>query len=421
MAATFSSFAANVQGETAFTVLAAAKRLIAQGRNVIELEIGDSPFATSPAALAAGVDAIEAGETRYGPSLGLPEFREAAAAYVHREYGLSAAAENIVAGPGAKIFETFFCEAFVNPGDGVLIFSPHFPTYPANVQRRGGRIVTSKLRASHDFRPELDDVARFLAEDPRPKAIFLNSPHNPTGGVATFDDLEGLAHLIRGRDVAVFSDEPYDAMVWRGRHHSLLAHPGMFDQCVSAYTFSKSFSMSGWRLGFAVGSAAAIDVFGLLANTSLSCVPPFAQRAGIAAMAQDASVRDDRMARFRRKVELLVEGLNRIDGVVCLSPGGTFYVFPSVATICNRHGITSHGLAQYLLEGADDATGVACLGGECFGEAGGGFLRLSCAEPDERLSEAVAFIGEAIRRSARITAWIERHPDQRLRAPYPDD
>ena len=420
MAATFSSFAANVQGETAFTVLAAAKRLIAEGKNVIELEIGDSPFPTSPSAVTAGVAAIETGETRYGPSLGLPDFREAAAAYVNREYGLSAAAENVVAGPGAKIFETFFCEAFVNPGDGVLIFSPHFPTYPANVQRRGGRIVISKLRPSHDFRPDLDDVERFLADDSSPKAIILNSPHNPTGGVATLDDLEQLAYLIRGRDVAVFSDEPYDAMVWRGRHHSLLAQPGMFDQCVAAYTFSKSFSMSGWRLGFAVGSAAAIEVFGLLANTSLSCVPPFAQRAGMAAMAQDAEVRNERMAHFRRKVELLVEGLNRIDGVACLSPGGTFYVFPSVGPICNRHGITSHGLAQFLLVGADDATGVACLGGECFGEAGGGFLRLSCAEPDERLSEAVAFIGEAISRTDRLAAWIERHPDHRLRDPYPD-
>ncbi len=421
MAATFSTFASTVQGETAFAVLAAAKRLIAAGKDVVELEIGDSPFPTSPSALEAGIAALRAGETRYGPSLGLPEFRAAAAAYVNREYGLSATADNVVAGPGAKIFEQFFCEAFVNPNDGVLIFSPHFPTYPANVQRRGGRTVISRLRASRDFRPELNEVERFLAEDPSPKAIILNSPHNPTGGIATLDDLEQLARLIRGRDVAVFSDEPYDAMVWRGRHHSLLAQPGMFDQCIAAYTFSKSFSMSGWRLGFAVGSAPAIEKFGLFANTSLSCVPPFVQRAGMAAMAADQVVRDERMDDFRRKVVLLVEGLNTIDGVECLSPGGTFYVFPSVKPICNKHAITSHGLALYLLEGADDDKGVACLGGECFGSAGAGFLRLSCAEPDERLADAVAFIAEAVTRSDRIAAWLKARPEYRLSGLYAED
>lgn len=421
MSASFSTFASIVQGETAFTVLAAAKKLIAAGKDVIELEIGDSPFPTSPSALDAGVAAIQSGETRYGPSLGLPEFRAAAAAYVNREYGLSAAAENVIAGPGAKIFEQFFCEAFVNPDDGVLIFSPHFPTYPANVQRRGGRLVISKLRASRDFRPDLGDVERFLADDPSPKAIILNSPHNPTGGIATLDDLEQLARLIRGRDVAVFSDEPYDAMVWKGQHHSLLAQPGMVDHCVAAYTFSKSFSMSGWRLGFAVGSAAVIEKFGLFANTSLSCVPPFVQRAGMAAMAGDLAVRDERMADFRRKVALLVDGLNTIEGVACLSPGGTFYVFPSVKPICNRHGITSHGLALFLLEGADDAQGVACLGGECFGAAGAGFLRLSCAEPDERLADAVAFIAEAVTRSDRMAGWLEAHAEHRLRGSYADD
>ena len=421
MPATLSRFAAAVEGETAFTVLAVARRLLAAGKDVIELEIGDSPFPTSPAGLEAGLQAIRDGGTHYGPSIGLPEFREAASAYVNRQHGLETTADHIVVGPGAKIYEQFFCEAFVDPGDGVLVFSPHFPTYPANIERRGGRLVVSRLRAANDFRPSLDDVARFLAEDPRPKAIFLNSPHNPTGGVATGEDLAGLAALVRGRDVAVFSDEPYDAMVWRGRHRTLLGEPGMLDQCVAAYTFSKSFSMSGWRLGFAVSAPATIDVLATLTNTSLSCVPPFTQRAGIAALAGDGAVRDARMADFRRKVELLVAGLNTIDGVSCLMPGGTFYVFPSVAPICNRHGITSHGLALYLLEAADDRRGVACLGGECFGAAGGGFLRLSCAEPDERLSEAVAFIGEAFTRDARAASYLRSHPEYRLRAPYPDD
>jgi len=421
MSATFSRFASTVEGETAFTVLAVAKRLIAGGKNVIELEVGDSPFPTSPEGLDSGIRAIHSGQTHYGPSLGLPEFRAAAAEYVNDQYGLSAAAENIVVGPGAKIYEQFFCEAFVNPGDGVLVFSPHFPTYPANIQRRGGRMVASNLRASNDFRPSLDDVQRFLAKDPRPKAIFLNSPHNPTGGVATLADIEDLASIIRGKDIAVFSDEPYDAMVWQGQHHTLLAQPGMFDQCVAAYTFSKSFSMSGWRLGYAVSSAAIIEVLGTLTNTAVSCVPPFTQMAGIAAMMRDGSVRDERMSDFRRKVTLLVEGLNAIDEVSCLMPRGTFYAFPSVKTICNRHGITSHGLALFLLEGADDKNGVACLGGECFGTAGGGFLRLSCAEPDQRLREAVTFIADAVTRRARVESYLESHPQYVLKEPYADD
>jgi aspartate aminotransferase len=336
---------------------------------------------------------------------------------VRREYDLDVTAENVVAGPGAKTFEQFFCEAFVNPGDGVLVFSPYFPTYPANIARRGARMVLSTLRQEREFRPNLDDVARFLADDPSPKAIFLNSPHNPTGGMATEEDLRGLANLVRGRNVAVFCDEPYDQMVWRGRHLSLLTQPGMIEQCVAAYTFSKSFSMSGWRLGFAVSSPRIIDLFSVLTNTALSCVPPFAQLAGIAALKHDLVERDRRMETFRRKVELLVNGLNRIDGVKCLMPAGTFYVFPNVAAVCNRLGITSHGLAMFLLEGADERLGVACLGGECFGEAGAGFLRFSCAEPDERLAQAVEFLAAAVTRTDRVENYIASNAQYRLTRP----
>jgi len=414
----FSRFASSVGVETAFTVLAVAKRLIAEGKDVIELEIGDSPFAAPPRAIEAGIQAIREGHSRYGPSLGITDFRQAAAQYVQREYGLNVTVDNVVAGPGAKNFEQLFCEAFLNPGDGVLVFSPHFPTYPPNIARRDARMVLSKLEASRDFRPSLDDVRTFLTEDPRPRAIFINSPHNPTGGVARREDLEGLANLLRGRDVAVFSDEPYDRMAWTERHHSLLEFPGMLDQVVAAYTFSKSFSMSGWRLGFAVSSRAVIEVLGKLTNSALSCVPPFTQIAGIAAMREEHQYRDQTMQQFRRKVELLVEGLNRIDGVSALMPGGTFYVFPSVAAVCNRHGITSHGLAMYLLEGADDRKGVACLGGEAFGEAGRGFLRLSCAQPDDRILEAVDFMAETFQRRDRVKAYLESHPNERLNTAY---
>jgi aspartate aminotransferase len=418
MSISFSRFATNVKAETAFTVLAVAKQLIASGKDVIELEIGDSPFDTPSSVVEAGIEAIRAGKTHYGPSIGIPEFREAAAEYVNQEYGLSVTMDNIVVGPGAKNFEQLFCETFLNPGDGVLVFSPHFPTYPPNIHRRGARMCLSPLKQTHAFRPNLDDVRTFLDEDAAPRAIFINSPHNPTGGVALLEDLVQLADLIRGRDVAVFSDEPYDRMVWSGQHQSLLAQPGMFDQTVAAYTFSKSFSMSGWRLGFAVSSPAIVQMIGKLTNTSLSCVAPFVQLAGATALAEAREERDRQMNEFGRKVRGLVTALNRVPGISCLMPGGTFYAFPSVASICNRLKITSHGLAMYLLEGADEQRGVACLGGECFGEAGAGFLRLSCAEPDERLSEAVEFIATAVERDAEVSAYLATHEEFRLTGPY---
>jgi aspartate aminotransferase len=410
----YTKFASSVRPEGAFAVLVVAKRLASAGKDVIELEIGDSPFNTPSHAVEAGINAIRNGRTHYGPSVGLPEFREAASVYVNREYGLATTADNIIAGPGAKNFEQLFCEAFVDPDDGVLVFSPHFPTYGPNIARRGARMCLSRLRADREFRPNLDDVEHFLTDDPKPKAIFLNSPQNPTGGIAETEDLVQLADLVRGRDVAIFSDEPYDRMVWDGRHQTILAQPGMIAQVVGAYTFSKSFSMSGWRLGFAVSSVETIAALDVLTNTAFSCVPPFTQIAGIAAMEHDRGARDERMAEFGAKVRGLVDGLNTIDGVSCLRPGGTFYVFPSVVEVCHRFAITSHGLALYLLEGADEQQGVACLGGECFGEAGGGFLRLSCAESSERLSQAVSFMTDAFTRKDRVAAYLAGHPDHRL-------
>jgi aspartate aminotransferase len=413
MSATLSQFARGLTAETAFDVLAVAKRLKAGGKDVIELQIGDSPFPSTHSALTAGTQAIRDGATHYCPSPGLPSFRETAARNYRREFGVDVGPENIVVGPGAKVFEQFFCEAFLDPGDAVLVFTPQFPTYEPNIVRRGGRMVLSALRQENEFRPNLDDVERFVKHEPRAKAIFLNSPHNPTGGVATSEDLRGLADLIRGRNIALFSDEPYCHMVWEGRHETPLAQAGMPDQCVACYTFSKSYSMSGWRLGYAVTSAATADILSKMINTSLSCVPPLVQLAGQAALEHDAAERDEVMGRFRRKVELLVAALRRLPDVRVLMPKGTFYVFPDVSAFCRRLGITSHGLAMFLLEAADDRRGVACLGGECFGAAGQGFLRFSCAEPDERLLEAVAFLAEAVTRTERVGRYLETHPRYR--------
>jgi aspartate aminotransferase len=413
-APSLSSFAKSLTSETAFDVLAVAKRLRARGKDVIELQIGDSPFPSTKSALAAGTKAIADGQTRYCPSLGLPEFRAVIAETVKREFGVPAAAENVVVGPGAKVFEQFFCELFVEPGDEVLFFSPQFPTFEPNVRRRGGIPVCVPLRQENAFRPDPNAVEHFLKTARRPKAVFLNSPHNPTGGVATAADLKAIADLIRGRDVALFSDEPYCHMAWADRHRSILAEPGMLDQCVSAYTFSKSYSMSGWRVGYAVSSARNVELIGKMINTSLSCVPPITQLAGMSALQHDAAERDATMAKFRKKVELLVNELRKVDRVTVLMPAGTFYVFPNVSAICKRLGIRSHGLAMYLLEGADDQKGVACLGGECFGEGGQGFIRFSCAEPDERLIEAVKFLAEAVTRTERVKAYLETHPKYQL-------
>jgi aspartate aminotransferase len=421
VSAQLSEFARSLSVETAFTVLALARALKAQGKDVVELEIGDSPFDSTAAARSGGVEAIKNNQSHYCPSPGLPEFRQAAADFVRAEFDIPAEAANIVAGPGAKVFEQFFCETFLNPGDGVLVFSPYFPTYLPNIERRAARAVLVPLKQSNEFRPDVADIERFLDEDPSPRAIFLNSPHNPTGGVTTQADLRAIADLVRGRDVAIFSDEPYCHMVWKGTHHSLLSEPGMLAQSVAAYTFSKSYSMSGWRLGFAVASVEVAEVIGKMINTTLSCTPPIVQLAGTAALRRDRQERDEVMRKFRDKVVLLTQGLNRIEGFRALDPTATFYVFPNVARVCNRLGVTSHGLALFMLQGAADEFGIACLGGECFGQAGAGFLRFSCAEPNDRLQKALEFIPQAIARTDRLDAWLKKNPQHRLSRPYAAD
>ncbi len=411
---TLSSFARGLSGETAFDVLAVARRLKAGGKDVIELQIGDSPFNSTRSALAAGIQAIQQGATHYCPSPGLPSFREAVAVNYQKEFGVKVGPENVVVSPGAKVFEQFFCEVFLDRDDAVLLFSPHFPTYGPNIERRSARAVSSPLRQSNAFRPDLNDVERFVKSEPRAKAIFLNSPHNPTGGVATKEDMKGIADLIRGRNIALFSDEPYCHMVWEGKHETPLTQPGMLEQTVAVYTFSKSYSMSGWRLGYAVADARIVEPMSKMINTTLSCVPPIVQEAGRAALQHDAAERDEVMGRFKKKVELLVTALRKVEGVTVLMPAGTFYVFPDVSSHCRRLGITSHGLAMFLLEHADDKRGVACLGGECFGPAGQGFLRFSCAEPDDRLEQAVAFFAEAVTRTDRVASYLQTHPKYRL-------
>jgi len=418
MSVRFSHFAQNVRPEGAFEVLARAKTLISQGKHIYELEIGDSPFSTPSAVRDAGIKAIEDDRCHYGPSAGLPEFRQAASNYVNQAFELNTTAANIIAGPGAKTFQLLFCEAFLNPNDGVLVFSPYFPTYSSSIERRNARMILAPLEEKHAFRPDLDAVQSFIESDPSPKAIFLNSPHNPTGGVATAEDLDNIADLVRNTDISIFSDEPYDQMVWDGKHQSIFARPDMDEHVVAAYTFSKSFSMSGWRLGFAVANPQTVQIFETLTNTVISCVPPFTQLAGIAALEQSLRERDTMMESFHQKLKPMVKALNMIDGVECLFPGGSFYVFPNVKAICNFYNISSHGLAMYLMEGADPAIGVACLGGECFGEAGEGFIRLSSSLPEDELLTAIKFMDTAFSNSTAVSRFISGHPEYQLSNPY---
>ena len=307
---------------------------------------------------------------------------------------------------------SIFAEAVLDPrrrGAGLQPAVSDVRSQPRAPRCAGRAGAACRSKTSFARRPRTS--GSFSPLIPQPRAIILNSPHNPTGGVATRDDLAAIADVVRGTDLMVFSDEPYCHMVWSGRHASILAEPGMLEHTVAAYTFSKSYSMSGWRIGFAVAAPDVVDAIGKLINTTASCSPPLAQRAAQAALEHDT--RDPRRlhgAVPRARSTGSATGLERVDGFRVVRPAGTFYVFPDVRAVCNRLRITSHGLALYLLEGADDRFGVACLGGECFGEAGRGFLRFSCAEPDERIDQAMEFLPRAIERLDRVRRYLEANP-----------
>ena len=416
-----STLARHLTAETAFTVLALARALKAQGKDVVELEIGDSPFPSTPHAKAAGHPGDRGEPDGLLPEPGparVPRGRRAVRRRPSSDY--RGRAENIVVASGAKPFEQYFAEALLDPGDGVLVFSPHFPTYVPNLERRGARAVLVPLRAENAFRPRAEDVAHFLATDPRPRAIFLNSPHNPTGGVATArgpgrDRRRRPRHrpggLLRravlphglGGAARVDPGRAGDARARRGGLHvqQVVQHERLADRL-------RGGPSRGRR-----GDRQADQHDGL--------VQPAVRPAGRAGRAR-ARRGDPR--RLHGPVPpqgraALPPAWRRSTASASSRPAGTFYVFPDVRPVCNRLGITSHGLALYLLEGADDAFGVACLGGECFGEAGRGFLRFSCAEPDERIDQAIAFLPVALSRLDRIDAFLSKHPEFALKQPYP--
>jgi aspartate/methionine/tyrosine aminotransferase len=365
--------------ETAFEVLARARALEAKGRSVVHLEIGEPDFDTPAAIRAAAVRAIEEGFTHYGPSAGLPEVREAIAAWVAKDRGLPVAPDQVVVTPGGKPVLTFAVLACVNPGDEVIVPNPGFPIYESAVRFAGGTPVSLRLPEERDFRFGAGDVEALLT--PRTRMLILNSPHNPTGSVLTPRDLDEIASLLRDRPIFVLSDEIYSKILYDGAHETIATRPGMADRTILLDGFSKTYAMTGWRLGYGVMNPTLAKHVARLATNVYSCATTFVQRAAPIALSGPQDEVRAMVAEFRRRRDVIVDGLNAIPGVKCGKPAGAFYVFPNVTGL----GMTSADAAQALL---DDA-GVAALSGTAFGSHGEGYMRFSYANSVENIREGL--------------------------------
>lgn len=375
--------------EAAFEVAARARRIEAAGTRVAHLEIGEPGIATPPHIVAAGVAALEAGETRYGPPAGLPELREAIAGALAAR-GVRAAGENVVVTPGAKPMLAYTALTVLDPGDEALLPDPGFPIYPTAIRLAGARPVFYPLDPAGGFAPDVAAIEQQLS--PRTRLLVLNVPHNPTGAVADASDLEGLAALVRRHDLLVLSDEVGSPFRYDGPHESIAALPGMEERTVVVDSFSKTYAMTGWRLGYGVMPAPLVEAVTRLVINTVSCTPPFVQRAGLAALTGPGDAVRALVTDLAEKRRLLVAGLNAIPGVRCAAPGGTFFAFPDVREACRIRGETSAQLARRLL--ADH--GVATVEGTAFGPGGEGFLRLSFAAPRADLEFALGALREAL-------------------------
>jgi aspartate/methionine/tyrosine aminotransferase len=365
--------------ETAFEVLAKARALEAEGRSVVHLEIGEPDFDTPSPIRAAAARALEEGFTHYGPSAGLPEVREVIAAYISKDRGLPVKAEQVVVTPGGKPVLTFGVLACVNPGDEVIVPDPGFPIYESAVRFAGGTPVPLVLREDREFRFGAADLEPLLTA--RTKMVVLNSPHNPTGSVLTPKDLDEIAALLRPRDVFVLSDEIYSKILYEGVHQSIATREGMAEKTILLDGFSKTYAMTGWRLGYGVMNAALAKHVARLATNVYSCATSFVQRAAPTALAGPQDEVRAMVAEFRRRREEIVKGLNAIPGIRCLKPAGAFYVFPNVQGL-NR---PSAEVERALLYDA----GVAALSGTAFGAHGEGYVRLSYANSIENIREGL--------------------------------
>jgi aspartate/methionine/tyrosine aminotransferase len=367
--------------ESAFEVLAHARRLEAEGRDIIHLEIGEPDFQTPQNIIDAATRAMNSGATHYTPASGIPVVREATAAYVTKRTGAPTKAANIVIVPGSKNILAFLLLAMIEPGDEVIIPDPGYPIYRSLVSFIGAVPVSAPIRQENDFRLDIGELRSLIT--PRTRLLIVNTPANPTGGVLTRDDCEAIAALAIEHDLVVLSDEIYERLSYDGEHVSLYGIDGMAERTVLLGGVSKAWAMCGWRLGFGampVEIAAKMDT--LMINSS-SCAAAFTQMAAIEAFESeesDASV-DAMVAEFRRRRDMLVDGLNRIPGFTCRRPAGAFYVFPDISGT----GLGDRELQNALL----DEVGVATLAGSSFGPHGVGHIRLSYANSTANLQSAL--------------------------------
>ncbi|HKW78178.1 MAG TPA: pyridoxal phosphate-dependent aminotransferase [Candidatus Limnocylindria bacterium] len=370
--------------ETAFEVLARARALEAQGRHIVHLEIGEPDFDTPRSVTAAGVAAIERGETHYTPSAGIGELREAIAGYLKRSRGLAYDASQIIVAPGAKPIMFYAILALVEGGDEAIFPDPGFPIYSSMISFAGATPVSLPLREENDYVPDLDELRRLVTG--KTKLIILNSPHNPTGGALSKEAVREIARLARDNDIWVLSDEIYAELLYEGTHHSIAREEGLAERTIVLDGFSKTFAMTGWRLGYGAFPKPLVEPVTKLVTNSVSCTATFTQRAAIVAMNTRPPEVDEMIAAFRGRRDALVAGLNAIDGVTCRTPAGAFYVFPNITKLRLGDAAT---VADRILQEA----GVACLAGTAFGAGGEGHLRLSYANSLENLRLAVQRIG----------------------------
>ena len=365
--------------ETAFEVLNKARALERQGRNIIHLEIGEPDFDTPSNVVEAAVDALHKGWTHYGPSAGLPDLRQAIADYVSRTRGVKVTPEEVVVVPGGKPIIFFTILTLIDDDDEVIYPNPGFPIYESMIHYVGGKAVPIQLREDRDFSLDVDELAALITD--RTKLIILNSPHNPTGGVMSRKDVERVAEVIGDRNILVLSDEIYSRLLFEGDHFSIMSVPGMQERTLLLDGFSKTYAMTGWRMGYGVMRADLATHITRLMTNSNSCTASFTQMAGIEALRGDQSSVDHMCSEFKRRRDVFVAGLNKIKGFSCRMPHGAFYVFPNIT----QTGWKSKPLADALLEQA----GVAALSGTAFGAFGEGYLRFSIANSLENLQQAL--------------------------------
>jgi aspartate aminotransferase len=365
--------------EGAFKVLARARALEAQGREIIHLEIGEPDFDTPPHIVEAGKRALDEGFTRYAPTPGLPELRDAIAAHISRTRGIRVGPEHVSVVPGGKPIIFFPMLALIEPGDEVIYPDPGFPIYESMINFLGATPVPIPLVEERGFSFDLNLLRDRLSS--KTKMLILNSPHNPTGGVIPEADIRAIAEMVRDRDLMVLSDEIYSQIYFDQPPVSIAGIPGMLEKTIILDGFSKTYAMTGWRMGYGVMPEWLVDAVTKLMVNSNSCTATFTQRAGIAALTGPEDGTAKMVAEFRRRRDAFCPGLNALPGFRCSIPGGAFYAFPNISGT----GWSSEALADALLEKA----GVACLSGTSFGAFGEGYLRFSIANSYEKLMEAI--------------------------------